>query len=488
MHTSEISIERKPFVPPRHSAGAAIFALVMLFNPNVNLVDILPDFIGYFILARIFEPASDMAPHFEEARRNILRLAYVSLAKIPASLAVSAIRAGNTLDNDIVALSAFVFAVLELIFVIPAVKSTFEALFYLGERTDATSLISGKGLLAPESLYSFTTVFAVLKCILYSLPEMLRLTRSVEIGSTSSMLTGSRYYPPVILLSLVLGSVFGGIWLSRMIKYVRSIKREGRFYGALTELGGGKGLDLYYGRLAVRHINTTFILFTVAAAATVDLIFDNYKQINLLPSFIFGALFLAALLRFSRYADVTPLHRRANAFFGIGYITASVVNYVITFAFLTSHSYSELIGRENEGALEFYRAVEIASIAECAFYIALIICFFFAVKRYIEKKTGIPKGSPEYRDSDARYHGHLTLRAAVLSLLALLIGILDLVNVFAKGNAQLIFSHKNDVTMPTITASALPWLTVVILALNIIYALYSAYFFSGIKNELTEAE
>ena len=42
--------------------GWLIFAVVMLFNPNVNLIDILPDFIGYFILAKFFERAADSAP------------------------------------------------------------------------------------------------------------------------------------------------------------------------------------------------------------------------------------------------------------------------------------------------------------------------------------------------------------------------------------------------------------------------------------------
>ena len=45
-----------------------IFSLIFLFNPNISVIDILPDFIAYFLLARAFLYAADRAPHFEEAR------------------------------------------------------------------------------------------------------------------------------------------------------------------------------------------------------------------------------------------------------------------------------------------------------------------------------------------------------------------------------------------------------------------------------------
>ena len=46
----------------RSSFGLVVFALILLFNPNINLIDALPDFIAYFILAKVFLPAADSAP------------------------------------------------------------------------------------------------------------------------------------------------------------------------------------------------------------------------------------------------------------------------------------------------------------------------------------------------------------------------------------------------------------------------------------------
>ena len=59
-----------------------IVALVFLFNPNISVIDILPDFVAYFILARTFLLASDCAPYFEEARVAFKRLGWLSFGKI----------------------------------------------------------------------------------------------------------------------------------------------------------------------------------------------------------------------------------------------------------------------------------------------------------------------------------------------------------------------------------------------------------------------
>ena len=78
-----------------------IFAAILLFNPNVNVIDPLPDFIAYFIIARLLIFAENDAPYFAEARSAFLRLGYLNLAKLPALLLIVSIRRVNTLDNDV---------------------------------------------------------------------------------------------------------------------------------------------------------------------------------------------------------------------------------------------------------------------------------------------------------------------------------------------------------------------------------------------------
>ena len=68
----------------KKEASLIVLALVFLFNPNIQVIDILPDFVAFFIFARLLEKPALMAPYFEEARSSALKLAVISLAKIPA--------------------------------------------------------------------------------------------------------------------------------------------------------------------------------------------------------------------------------------------------------------------------------------------------------------------------------------------------------------------------------------------------------------------
>ena len=96
--------------------ASLLFAVLSFINPNINIIDVIPDFIGAFIIAGYFSYLADRAPYFAEARLAFLKLGLVSLLKIPAVLVMSSVRSTNVSDNDIVVLFAFSFAVVEMIF------------------------------------------------------------------------------------------------------------------------------------------------------------------------------------------------------------------------------------------------------------------------------------------------------------------------------------------------------------------------------------
>lgn len=469
-----------------YSAGLLIFALVMLFNPNINLFDILPDFIGYFILARFFEKAADCAPYFEEARAAFVKLGFVNLFKIPAIVVMMTVRSGNTHDNDVVALLALVFATAEIILLVPAVKNIFDALSYLGSRTDAKVLIEGGTLSSTDSLRSFTLVFSVFKCAVYALPEMLRLTRSVELNSGTYVATGSDYYIFAVLASLVLGFIVGGVWLARMKKYVKAIKTEGKFNDALLSLASQSSLEDYAKRGRYRSISRTFFIFVLAAVFSLDLTFKNYSEINLLPGFIFGGLMLLGLIKLSAHTEGSDTLKRLSVICGLSYVVVSVTAYIFSFNFLTEYGYSALTEASASSAHESYRTVVILTSIETLLYVALIAIFALMMIKFTTENLGIHPKSHSYRPSDRAYHRELNVKTIILSVIAALAGLLNLAKLISDGNVQLIFTHKDDVTMPVIPVGTLPWLGLVLTAVTVIYIFYSVYYFGYIKDEIKE--
>lgn len=463
--------------------GWLVFALVMLFNPNIQLIDIFPDFIGFFILAKFFEKASDAAPYFEEARSAFMKLGFISLSKIPALLIILAVRSGNLLDNDIVALMTLIFAVLELIYIIPAIKNIFDALTYLGERSEARALISNGTLVSTDTLRSFTFAFVIMKCLLYTLPEFLKLTRSVEIGSTTSMLTGSRYYPWAVTASLILGFVFGGVWLNRSIRYVKMVKKEGNFFASLEKLASESSYEEYEKKVDFRRRNRVFLGFIIAAVLSIDLTFSNLNDINLLPSFIFGTVFSFALFFLTKMLKKKTILSKAVIAVSALFNICAIVKSVFDIKFLTDFGYATLLNSSTTEALILYKRIEILAVAETVFHVGLIVLFFFTMRQYTRENLGHfnSESNPKIK---AEYYMDIDRRTIILSVLGILLGIMSLINVFVNGSVQLMFTNANDITMPTLVVSSVPWFGLVVTIVGIAYVFYSVYYFSFIKDEM----
>lgn len=461
--------------------GWLILAFVTICNPNIQLIDVLPDFIGFFILAKFIERAADAAPYFEEARSAFVRLAYISLAKIPALFIIVIVRSKNTLDNDVVALFALIFSTLELLYLIPAIKNIFDALTYLGERGRVSSLIRSDSIISTDALRSFTFAFTVFKSIFCTLPEFLKLTRSVEIGSYTSILAGSRFYPWAVMASLTLGFLLGGIWLYRMIKFTNRVKREGTFYSAIEEIATVNSYEEYEKKVHNRFVNRVFLYFILASIFSVDLTFSDYNDVNLLPSFISGIFLSLGILGLIRCVPNARLRICALAVSAL-YNAVAVVKYIFEIKFLDKFSYADLFRKYSETANAEYLKIEIFAVLEFIFYIALTVIFFIAMKSYTRDKLGRwnDDTNPTVK---ARYYKEINAKTVTLTVICFIVGLVSFANVFIQGNVKIVFTDSSNVTKPALFVPYLPWFGLVITAVSIVYAFYSVYYFNFIKEE-----
>ena len=79
--------------------GLMALAFVFLFNPNISVLDVLPDFFGYIILSLALLKVSMLCEGLAEARRAFERLILVDGAKILAmALTRGAIRRAISSD------------------------------------------------------------------------------------------------------------------------------------------------------------------------------------------------------------------------------------------------------------------------------------------------------------------------------------------------------------------------------------------------------
>ena len=462
--------------------GLLVTALVFLFNPNVNMIDILPDFIGYFILARIFIDAADCAPYFEEARVAFYRLGWLNVAKAPAFMLIILIRRGDTMDNDVYALMSITIAALEIILTVMAIKSIFSALFHLGERTNAEALITPfyinkKEKFAPESLRFLTYTFFTVKILGYSVPDLFLLTKTTSFGGIDYRYSGSIFYPFSILIFLILGFVLGSVWLSRTKKYIRAIKSEGLFFEALTSLASEDFESRVEIKKKLRSIRSALTLIMISTIFSINFKVDNFEGLDLLPDFLYAIILTIAIYKLTAHVKKNPI----VIVVGFVYSLASFLALCKSVRFFEDYQYKDLI--TSKLAKNAYAQLLSYSLLETLLCITLLLYTVFLLSSFVRKCTGISPSSERYRRSEKEYHKSLTKSIFLMITLGILLSVLKLVDALLHVNIQTIFTYPDDVTMPVISTSPLPWLGVVIFAAAIIYVGYSFYLCQALKEE-----
>ena len=479
-----INAETKTATAKRKSSSAErllLLAIIFLTNPVVNVFDYLPDFIAYIIIIKALTYYADRAPYFDEARRDFKSLLIISLAKIPSYFIMIHARGQNTMDYDVRTLFTFVFAVLEVTFLMFALKNLFRALWYIGERTDAAAVLSpfaisksGKRSFTPESLERISYIFIFYKAAATFLPEMLLLTRSnVNFGINLPML-----YPYCIIFSVVSVFVFGVILSKRFRCYVKAIFAEGKMRSATEGMLGEEARRALSVKLNVKDMCASLTLFVIAAFSTVDIRFDNLSGINLLPSFVFGLIILIAVWRMrSHVKSVT------GAFISVGIYTAvSTVGYVLESFFLENYGYASLLEKNNEAAstLRFYTLA-----AGCAELVALIIMFIMLARLladFASKHTGIDAHNERYSRLDAEHHKLIKKRIYIFSAIGIIHGSASLFDAFFKflPDTEKVYTEFGT---SSITMSLVPWFTSIVLISALFYIGYSVYLFDLLKEE-----
>lgn len=461
-------------------AGLILLALITLLNPNINVIDILPDFIGYLILYFTLAHAAARAPFFDEARRGFLHLAFISFLRIPGFLLMTWMRGVNTSDNDSIPLFTLVFAVVEIIVALGAAKNLFAALSYLGERTATESIIGTDP--TSDFLAKLTAVFIFLKCGLGLLPELLLLTVTNGAGTLASSQSAVRFYPAALIFCQLVAYTAGIVWFAFCYRYLKNLKHEDGLYRAAMFLSDGeREKEISYNQ-KLEKIRTGLKLLPVAAFLSLEFTLKNLGGVNILPHFILGFSLLLILLRLR-----VPHSRISNFTLGAGvlYTAFAIAAWAVSIAFSSKYVYAEII--TTEAAASLYLAVEITFLVEGIFLVAFLALFALSVCEFIKTHTGkTPRGvvdaldlepntSEPYSIYDADVHRSLVTRTWIFAAFGIAGAVAKVVNVFLRGSRV----FEDGVLVPGVA----PWFGVVVLAIAIVWGVYSLNYSATVLEE-----
>lgn len=450
----------------------AILSLILLCNPNVGVVDILPDFIACFILAKLFSPGTERAPYFMEAKRALVRLGWLNVGKIGGLLLIGYSRMQNSFGNDTAVVVVTVFSAAELVLSISATRAIFGALFGLGERTDMSATITDIGRIRVSTLPTLTYAFFATKATLNVIPNFFLLTRISEDGVVSTVARG---YALALVAATVIVLAFGIVWCIKISKYAKAIHKEGQFYVSIYMLSGSDNERRILTRQRCQRMKVGLTLLFAAAITLIDIKFDNTGGINLAPNFIFGIVAMIAIfkLRHSASRGVCAALVSCTA-----YTVASLESFVMESYFLYNYGYSALLGKG--AAHTVYNAVEVLSVIELATFAALAISLGVLLISFVYENTAIPPSDERYSRMDKDYHLSIKRRIIAFVTMLIAVGVARCVVVYSNGFARLILNQQATATV----SSALPWMSAVVTAAVVLLIGFSYYLFSTIKEDV----
>ncbi|MBO5907863.1 MAG: hypothetical protein J6Q85_06915 [Clostridia bacterium] len=468
---------------PRVRAWLITVAIVFLCNPTVRLFDILPDFVSCFIIAHYLDYPAERAPFFKEARSAFMKLGVVSLFRIPAFFVSIQARSGNAADYDTSALLTFVFAVIEGIYLIGALANLFAAFFYLGERSDASSLISrfkvgtkSRGI-SPDALRSYSVFAVIFKLAAWSLPEFLLLTEGVDLGAYSQVIRPSALYPFAILLS-VISSFFVMLILGRRFYfYISAIRTEGKFFSAVDLLITEEMKPALTAKLTKKDINSAFSIITASTFFSVILRFDNLREINLIPFGLTGVLIIFALIKLGRHSH-TP---RITIFLGAFFTVSAVISHVYESVFLDTYSYEMLV--KNKLARAEYIPVIISCAVSCLLFVIFVISLGVFLKKLSDIHTGFEINGELDKKYMASHRRSMGRKIALFSVSAALVPIIRLLDTLFRYFPNLKIVSVED-GFGNVTFSLVPWFGVAVFLSSVLFFGVSFYLGSVFKEAL----
>lgn len=387
-------------------------AALFLFEPGYTAYDILPDFIGYFIICIAILNLADLNSRIEEASRLFRRAAIISILRY-VSLYLLEKHFSEEEHSVGTLLFAFVFAVAELITLIPAYKDLFDGILHLGMLYDGSAPYAQKKAgraNATEKLYRLTVALVIVRACAMTLPEL------------TTLKTHSLYEFIMILrvFGMLVTAPIGILWLIRFTKYCSAIRRDRVFIDLLTERytkNARENPQLYI----ARTVKLGLSVLTVALVLSVDL-YSNH--INAIPDVFPYMLIIASAVILKSFSPRTK-YLAAAATVGTA---VSIFNSYATSHFMDNFYFSAIV-KDIEAYKAYYMRF-FAEISEAVTFIAVIVFSLIVIYDVFTAHTDMARDGKDTfkRELKAKY----TAGAIILSLLGLLSAAGGIYYVFAQ--------------------------------------------------------
>lgn len=384
--------------------GLVLAGFVLLFNPVIHVVDLVPDALGFLLIVIGLTKMSFFIGKIEQARSLFIKLALVEAGKCLMVLTVP-----YASGSDIL-LQTFVFALAEVLMFVPAVNTLFEGLTFAGLWYDATAMYekrrAGRAFadfidkcasLKPISLciekvtgkpykkrarkekvewvvYTRDKIlfFYIFRVCATLLPELTELQLYDNLGKVSVHSIRYSAYKPFLYVVFGITVLIMSIGYIRTVsKFFKSVARDEKFIKRMEEKYTVDILprDTFF---IARGMKQSMTCFTAAVFTSLVVTIDD---VNLLVGIISASFLYAATVILKRYIP------KAKCILPFAVIRAilSVVNLVLQYNYYAEYTTDavEFVERASE---MYYRMATLECVEALFAAVGIILYMFFLLR------------------------------------------------------------------------------------------------------------
>lgn len=362
--------------------GYIIAGFLFLSNPNVGIIDILPDFIGYFLIIKGIFPSQIFVPQLENSQNNFQKLFIIDTIKFILSFLLMF----NI--NTLPLLLVFSFAVVELLFLFPAINDLFEGVSYAAVRFGNKFVLESKKIKKVvkdagsgeyqikevdvekvEKVRLITFIFIIAKTVLSIVPTLADLqlfenTGDVEVYSIRI----ADFNNIIALLSCIICTVFSVIWICSFLPYFRKIRKDRTFFDGIEKEYRGQ-LELFPDIPLGFHFKHITVVMSAMIISYCSPIFDG---VTVFPKLISAAFAVSAAVLLSKFAKKTVI----AAFPAVITILLSIIQTVFQTKYFIVSGYVPEDSFWIAPASRIYFSIKICSLVENILMLSVFIILF----------------------------------------------------------------------------------------------------------------
>lgn len=373
----------------RMGFGLIAAALLFLFNPDINVIDVLPDIFGYILLSVGLSHLSLLNEYIADARNKFNKMIFVSAAKLASIVFIFGMSNAANRPYSFL-LFSFTFAVVEMIFLIPAYNNLFKGILAISDRHGGSVAYSEKKKRKKcyaERIQILTLFFIVFKAVNSAWPEFISLVNTEYTDNFVMYMYD--YIGAFRIIAFLPTLAVGIVWLVKSFRFYWQIGSESNFIENIktvfvTDIFPKKGLFIK------RALNAVLILLAVAAVFCVDfslgsvgIVGDSAAEINVIPDAVSACLILVSMILLKNY--VTEVKRTKK--FAIIFLALSITSSLLKLIFIVKFDYYTAINKV-DAATNMFNVMCIVTLLENVAFVLTIVFLTKTLKEIIKKYTG----------------------------------------------------------------------------------------------------